>query len=104
MQSKYSKFFADVFTHNPNYWPSVSPFHTLKKPGKPLLMVCAIKRGFSCPLAKRFVEKAQALGNEVYLIEEDLTHAEVNANLGLPNQYTEQVNNFMQHLLPASPH
>ena len=98
MQARQGRFFADVFGKDAQYWPSVSPYHQLKTAGKPLLMVCSIKRGFSCPPAKSFVEKAQGLGNNAALVEEDLSHADINQQLGLDNLYTKQVDSFMQGL------
>ena len=103
MQSRQARFFADVFGQDTQYWPTVSPYHQLKQAGKPLFMVCSIKRGFSCPPARSFVDKATSLGNKATLLEENLNHADINQQLGLDNDYTKQVDVFIQGLLNNKP-
>jgi hypothetical protein len=64
----------------------------------PMLAVCSSRRRQSCGQADRFVAKANDLGGQARVLREDLSHAEINATLGAPSDYTTQVDDFLRAL------
>jgi hypothetical protein len=63
-----------------------------------MLLVCSIQRRDSCPQARAFARKIIGLGGRATVLSVNMTHGEVNALLGEPGQYTENVESFMQTL------
>lgn len=47
-----------------------------------------------CREARVFVAKASSFGTAATLVEEDLSHAEINRELGEPSAYTDAVDAF----------
>ena len=45
--------------------------------------------------------KAESFGSHASVLEEDLSHREINAQRGLPSAYTDAVEQFMFSLSPA---
>jgi hypothetical protein len=64
-----------------------------------MLAVCSTKRPVSCRSAYRFIGKAQALGTRASVLEENLTHEEINNSLGLKSVYTKAVDRFIDNAL-----
>lgn len=79
-------------------WAQASP--TLQLNGKiaPLLAVCSSQRRESCAQARGFAEKARTFGTRVEVLPEDLSHGEINAQLGIESAYTAQVDAFLARL------
>ncbi len=98
MRRSHYRFYDRAFGKDPGYWDKASP--TLRLTGKPqpMLVVCSTKRDDSCPPSRDFVEKATALGGRANLLQEPLTHREINETLGLPGDYTNAVESFLQTL------
>jgi arylformamidase len=64
----------------------------------PMLIVCSILRDGACPQARAFAAKASGLGGNVTVLPADLTHAQINKELGQPDRYTAAVDDFMHSL------
>ena len=103
MQSSHATIYYEVFTSNPPYWYSVSPYHRLQFEErtwiKPFLLVCSSHRRDSCAANRDFADKVKSFGNAAEVLEEDLSHGEINMNLGLPGAYTDAVDTFINSLL-----
>lgn len=98
MEAGHARFYDRAFGSNPDYWKSASPFHALAQPGSPVLAVCSTRRDDPCPQARRFVAKAASLGMRASVLERDLSHQDVNLQLGREKAYTEAVESFLRTL------
>ena len=67
----------------------------------PFLAVCSSRRSDSCGQAQAFAAKARALGTQIEVLPENLSHAEINATLGESSAYTAAVDRFLASLDPA---
>lgn len=90
-----------AFGGDPAYWATVSPLPSLAQKGAPFLAVCSSRRGDSCTQADAYVRKADTLGTRASMLEENLSHAEIDRNLGEPGAYTDAVESFLSTLDPS---
>lgn len=98
MENRHMGFYDRAFGKDPDYWRSVSPLQSLHAGAAPVLTVCSSQRDDSCPQARRFSTGAAALGIRTSVLPEDLSHKDINLQLGLPNDYTRAVEAFMASL------
>ncbi len=101
MEAKHARFYDRAFGRDPEYWRSASPFHTVASAGRPILVVCTTRRDGSCSQANRFVVKASSLGMRASVLEQNLSHRNVNLLLGKEQRYTEAVEAFIASLADA---
>lgn len=95
MSAKHLRLYDRAFGDNPAYWQTLSPYHQLSTKRMPFAAVCSTKRDDSCPQAKAFLEKAASLGTVVALVEEPMSHKDINALLGKELIYTKRVDDFI---------
>lgn len=99
MQDKHPRFYDRVFGSDPALWRAASPVHRLQgKPVAPFLLVCSSKRDDSCPQARAFADKINALGGQATVSPQDLKHIEINHQLGTPGSYTDTVEGFLRNV------
>lgn len=91
--------YHDAFGADPAFWASASPFHRLSRQGLPMLIVCSSRRPDSCPQGRALAEKAKDLGVPMQVLTEDLSHGEINHDLGKPSAYTRAVSDWIDRLL-----
>ena len=101
MQGPHLPLYDAAFGSDPAYWRAASPLQQLKTRGAPFLAVCSTQRRESCPQSRNFADKANALQMRAQVLGEDLTHREINEELGLPGDYTRQVEDFLATLDPV---
>jgi arylformamidase len=101
MQSRHFPLFDEAFGGNPADWRAASPMQQLHGRIVPFLAVCSSQRRNSCTQAHDFVDQASAFGSRASVLEEDLSHGEINQQLGLASDYTLAVEHFMGTLDPA---
>lgn len=101
MQARHMKLYDDAFGTNSEQWKKLSPYYVMTAKAGPWLNVCSTKRDTSCSQSQAMAEKAKTLGVKASLHEENLTHAEINGNLGMPGDYTTAVEIFMATLDPV---
>lgn len=102
MQSKHMKFYDRAFGSDRARWQSASPVHVLNGKATPLLAVCSTqRRDKPCVQAAEYVEKATGLDVKARLLQEDLSHGDINKELGLSGAYTDAVEKFMGELDPS---
>jgi acetyl esterase/lipase len=82
-------------------WQAMSPIAQLTPQAVPMLAVCSSQRQLSCPDAARFVDKAKSLGVTVRQWPQNLSHMQINRELGQASAYTDAVETFMAGLDPA---
>jgi len=99
MQQRHFPLYDEAFGDNHGFWEKSSPIHRLRSASVPMLLICSSRRILSCRNAKAFAKKDQSLGGEATLVLQDLSHGQINAELGLPGSYTDRVDAFMQSLL-----
>lgn len=98
MNARHLPLYDKAFGDDPAEWQAASPFHRLAGPTRPLLAICRKRGNQSCPANQAFALKARKLGGSVDVLPMDLSHGEINAQLGLPGAYTERVEEFMRGL------
>lgn len=99
MQSTHPRLYDRAFGKDASQWRVASPAHVLKPTAKPLLAVCSKPRSDnSCGQATEFVRKLTDLGVPARVLEQDLSHAQINGDLGTPGSYTDAVEAFMGEL------
>lgn len=101
MQSRHLRLFDEAFGADPVDWRAASPLQQLHGRIAPFLAVCSSRRLDSCAQSHAFVDKARSFGSHASVLEEDLSHGEINRQLGLPSDYTRAVESFMATLNPA---
>jgi acetyl esterase/lipase len=102
MQQRHLPLYDRAFGRDPAAWAAASPYQQLRARIVPFLAVCSTRRRDSCAQARGFVAKAASFGAAARLLPEDLTHEQINQQLGAPGDYTDQVEAFMRGLSPAS--
>lgn len=101
MQARHLPLFDQAFGADPADWRAASPYQQLHGRIVPFLAVCSSRRQDSCTQSHAFVDKANASGSRASVLEEDLSHGEINRELGQPSDYTLAVERFMRSLDPA---
>jgi acetyl esterase/lipase len=77
-------------------WDGVSPTRLLTAATPPLLAVCSTRRAESCRQAQGLADKGRMVGVTVQLLPLDLSHGQINQQLGLPGDYTRAVGQFLR--------
>jgi acetyl esterase/lipase len=95
MESRHFPLYDRAFGTDPKFWRAASPFHEMRKGDVPILSVCSSRRADSCDQASRFVEKETSLGARASVLQEDLSHREINTTLGQEGEYTRAVEKFV---------
>jgi arylformamidase len=98
MESDPPPLYKDAFGSDPAYWRAASPIHRLTGQPAPMLVVCSTRRPVPCRQAQQFVSQANSLGSRSSVLPLDMSHSEINNELGLPSRYTLQVEQFMRSL------
>lgn len=98
MDKRHFRFYDSAFGKQPAYWRSASPLRVLSATTAPLLAVCSTRRADSCQQASDFTAKAVSLGARATVLEQDLSHREINESLGTSGAYTAAVEAFMGSL------
>lgn len=98
MEAKHARFYDQAFGGDAGYWKTASPFHALTDNATPVLAVCSTRRSDACPQARRFADKAASLKRPASVLEQPMSHRDINLKLGLAGDYTEAVESFMAGL------
>jgi len=98
MAAPHMRLYDEAFGSDRAFWKAASPSARLAAQGAPLLAVCSSHRRESCEQAHAFAAKAQRFGRRAQVLEEDLSHREINTELGDGNAYTAAVDGFIRAL------
>jgi acetyl esterase/lipase len=102
MESSHPRFYDRAFGRDQANWKLASPAHVLTNKATPLLAVCSTQRkDHPCIQAGEYVKKAGELGVKAGMLEQNLSHKDINKNLGLSGAYTDAVEKFMGSLDPS---
>lgn len=96
METQHYRLFDKAFGSDENYWKKTSPITQLQKDAIPMLLVCSTRREYSCMQAQDFSAHANSLGVITQVLPQDLSHGEINKNLGKESGYTEAVDIFIK--------
>jgi arylformamidase len=79
-------------------WNSASPTLQVSTRIAPFFAACSTQDTLTCAQAQEFVNKVKSYGTTATILQVDLSHEQMNADLGLPSTYTSQVNSFISSL------
>lgn len=103
MENRHFGLYDDAFGKDPSYWRLMSPITHLSVQSVPIHMVCSSRRAEACAQAKLHQKVAYAQGVRAEINPQDLSHAEINRDLGQVDRetigYTRSVDAFIQSLL-----
>jgi acetyl esterase/lipase len=101
MESRHPRLYDKAFGTDEQLWRDASPILVVTKDSKPLLAVCSTKRPDEpCVQAHNYAAKATSMLTRVQVLEQPLSHGDINGELGKPGAYTEAVEQFMASLDP----
>eukprot|EP01034_Spumella_vulgaris_P001037 gene1037-1380_t len=99
MRAPHMPLYDDAFGSEPAYWVALSPFHQWTVGAPPMQMVCSTERADQpCTQADAMARHVRNQGGRAEVLPQDLTHGEINAQLGLESDYTRAVETFMGSL------
>lgn len=103
MGARHLRLYDRAFGDDPAFWEATSPLHQARGARSadrmpPVLNVCSSRRAIACPQAMAFAASVQRVGGRAQVLAQDLSHGEINQNLGLPGDYTQAVEAFMATL------
>lgn len=101
MQRPHLTLYDEAFGKDAAFWAKASPWHALTQKPAPMLMVCSSRRVDACPQARSLADKVSQLGGKSSVLPVDMSHADINKDLGLAGSYTQAVEDFMRKLEPA---
>jgi acetyl esterase/lipase len=101
MHGRHAPLYDQAFGKDPALWDAASPFVQLRGKTSPFLAVCSSRRQQSCAQAQAFVDKARTFGTQARVLPVNLSHGDIDKQLGTPSDYTTQVEAFMAGLDPA---
>ncbi|WP_263769131.1 alpha/beta hydrolase [Propionivibrio soli] len=94
--------YREAFGNADAEWIAASPFHKLDRSAAPWLGVCSTTRKDDpCGQARTYAEKSNGLGIKAAVLPEAKNHGAINKELGLPGDYTREVEAFMAALDPV---
>lgn len=102
MKTVHPAIYDNAFGTDPAFWTAASPLQQLRARIAPFMAVCTSQEPALCSQAQEFVNKAKSYGTQASLLTVNMTHGQIDANLGLPSSYTTQVNAFMSQVYQGS--
>lgn len=103
MRAPHLPLYDAAFGSDPAYWRALSPYDQLSAGAAPYLLVCSTeRRDRPCLQSEHLARKARALGVRAEVLPQALSHAQINAELGLDSAYTRAVEQFMATLDPRA--
>jgi arylformamidase len=103
MEGQHFRLYDAAFGTDPAFWRAMSPTQQLTAGAKPILLVCSTRRDESCKQADTMASRGTQLGVRVQVLRQDLSHRDINQQLGLPGAYTDAVDAFIGSLVgPAA--
>lgn len=98
MSHKHYRLYDEPFGTDPAYWRRMSPTQVMTPGSAPVLSVYSTRRDDSIQQTQLFAAKGKSLGLRIDTLGQDLSHGDINGQLGLDNAYTRQVEAFMASL------
>lgn len=100
MTTRPSKIYQEAFGEDQTFWKEVSPLLQATAQLEPHFIVCSSKRAPAvCGGANTYANTLIKLDTDATVYEVPLSHEDINQNLGLPSEYTEEVSAFIELVL-----
>lgn len=96
MNERHARLFDDAFGKDPAFWRATSPLHRLTGPTPPWLAVCSSRRRQACDQVELFARRVGETGGRIDTLPIDLSHGDINKQLGVPGDYTARVDDFLR--------
>ncbi|MFT3847414.1 MAG: alpha/beta hydrolase [Propionivibrio sp.] len=91
--------YREAFGDAESAWIAASPFHRIDGTAAPWLGVCSTtRRDDPCGQADAYAEKSRGFGVSAAVLPQHRSHGAINADLGMPGDYTRAVEAFMASL------
>ncbi len=102
MSQPHLRLYDQAFGREREYWVKLSPIHQIHQRVAPLLLVCSSRRADQpCEQATQFAEQAKRWGSRVQVQSVDLSHRQINQQLGDESGYSQAVVQWIdQQLAP----
>jgi arylformamidase len=102
MERPHLPLYDQAFGNDPEFWRATSPTRVLSSNALPLLAVCSsIRRDQPCKQTHQYAQLASEKRVRTEVLEVPLSHAEIDATLGLDSDYTRAVERFLSSLDPT---
>lgn len=101
MRARHLPLYDNAFGTDPDVWQRASPHHRLRAGVAPLLAVCSSRRHDACPQARAYAARARSFGVRVEVLPQDLSHMQLNRELGGDSAFTRAVDGFIERVLAA---
>lgn len=92
--------YQTVFGEDLDYWKKASPVYSVSKKLPPFMAVCSTRSATACSEAEKFQLKSESVGANVSITAVDMSHQDINGQLGKASCYTQQIDNFIKELSP----
>ena len=96
MSAPHMHLYDRAFGTDPLYWQKLSPYHQLSTKRSPILAVCSTQRENACEQSRQFLDKASSFGTKTELVQEPMSHKDINLLLGKDLTYTKAVDDFLR--------
>lgn len=98
MNARHMALYDTAFGQDSSFWAKASPADRLTRAPTPMLLVCSTRRAESCDQARSFSVRVHMLGGRADVLDVAKSHGDINADLGLPGDYTMAVDRFLSSL------
>ncbi len=98
MRAPHLRLYDNAFGKDPAFWTATSPYQVLAAAPAPMLLVCSTRRTDPCPQARSFAARVTSFGGRAEVDPVDLSHGQINDELGLPGPLTSTVDAFLGSL------
>lgn len=99
MTNRHARLYDRAFGDDPALWRATSATARLKPRPRPFLLVCSTQRARSCARNEDFARALTARGGISTLLPLDLSHNQINTELGRPGAYTRAVDGFLAGIM-----
>ena len=99
MSGRHAGLYDRAFGDDPALWRATSATYRLKPDPMPFMLVCSTRRARSCARNRDFARALAARGGDSTLLPVDLSHNQINTELGRPGAYTSAVDAFITRVM-----
>lgn len=101
MDHPHLRLYDEAFGSDRQFRDAASPTLRLRSAPSPMLLVCSSRRALSCSQATAFADRAKDLGGRADVLPVDMSHAEINRDVGVAGTYTARIDAFLTSLGPG---
>lgn len=98
MNARHLGLYDRAFGSDPAFWRAASPSQQVRGKPAPALLVCSSRRRESCDQADGFAAILKRAGGRATVLPQNMSHMDINAQLGKDGAYTAAVDKFLASL------